>query len=146
MDDRSAEESPLPLRDRMPEYLAVFGIGLGASALIGLVIGLISSAAVISAVGYAIILYGIVFLLAGGASGGGYTNIGIGAVTSMFQGRRTDEEDIDMGEAMGRTRRMSPEERLRRGLRPEANPRAFWQVVGGIAYVAVGLLIVIAAG
>ena len=32
---------------------------------------------------------------------------------------------------------------MRQGLRPEANPRAFWQVVGGGLYVGIGLLIVI---
>jgi hypothetical protein len=30
-------------------------------------------------------------------------------------------------------------ERLRKGLRPQANPTAFWQVIGGIAYLVVGV-------
>jgi len=146
MDDHGIGDVPIPLRERIPEYLAVFGVGLGASALVGLFIGLLSSAETLPSIGYTIILYGVVFLLSGGASGGGYTSLGVGAVTSLFQGRRTDEEHEEMAEAMGRSRRITPEERLRRGLRPEANPRAFWQVVGGAAYITIGLLIVIAAG
>lgn len=146
MADHDSGEVRVPLRERIPEYLAVFGTGLGGSALVGLLIGLLSSAETLAAIGYTIILYGVVFLLAGGASGGGYTNMGIGAVTSLFQGRRTDEEHEEMAEAMGRSRRITPEERLRRGLRPEANPRAFWQVMGGAAYIGIGLLLVIAAG
>jgi hypothetical protein len=37
-------------------------------------------------------------------------------------------------------------ERLRKGLRPEANPSAFWQVIGGIAAVAGGVLLLGAVG
>lgn len=144
--DRDDAEATLPLRDRIPEYLAVFGIGLASSAFVGLLIGLVTSASVLAAVGYSIILFGVVFLLAGGASGGGYTNIGIGAVTSLFQGRRTDEDEQEMRGVRGGSGRISPDERLRRGLRPEANPRAFWQVIGGVAYIVVGLVIVMAAG
>ena len=34
---------------------------------------------------------------------------------------------------------MDPRERLRKGLRPKANPTAFWQVVAGFAYVGIGV-------
>lgn len=146
MDTHDESIGDLPLRDRLPEYGAVFGVGLLGTMVVGLVIGLVSDAGIATAIGYTTILYGVVFLLAGGATGGGYTNIGIGAITSMFQGRRTDEEQSELDEAWGRSRTVSPEERLRRGLRPEANPRAFWQVVGGFTYVAIGLLVVIVAG
>lgn len=139
-------QGDLPLRDRLPEYGAVFGVGLLGTVIVGMAIGLMTDAGVATAIGYTTILYGIVFLLAGGATGGGYTSIGVGAVTAMFQGRRTDEEQSEIDEAWGRSRKLTPEERLHRGLRPEANPRAFWQVVGGFGYVAIGLLIVILSG
>ena len=137
-------ESPesLPLRDRLPDYGAVFGIGLAGCVGVGLVIWLISDVSLASSVGYTIILYGIVLMLAGGATGGGYTNLGMGAVGAMFGTRRADETD-EVGTTWSGREKVDPSERLARGLRPEANPRAFWQVMGGIAYVALGLVIVI---
>lgn len=136
------DDIELSLRDRIPEYLAVFGVGLGAAVVVGAVVGVLSSAGFASAIGYTVVMLGVVFLLAGGASGGGYTNIGIGAVGSMFGGRGRPDEDVESPEARrGGVPKMDPRERLRRGLRPEANPRAFWQVIGGFGYLAVGLLI-----
>ena len=141
--DASRPEDPLPLVDRVPDYLATFSVGLAASTGVGLIVWLISDVSLASSVGYTIILYGIVLLLAGGASGGGYTNLGVGAVGAMFGTRRTDEAQAELEESWQRSKRMDSQERLRRGLRPEANPRAFWQVIGGGLYVAVGLVIVI---
>ncbi len=141
--DPTPHEDPLPLIDRLPDYLATFGIGLAVSIAVGLVVWLVSEVSLASSVGYTIILYGVVLLLAGGASGGGYTNLGVGAVGAMFGARRTDEEHAELNESWHRSPRMDPRERLRRGLRPEANPRAFWQVVGGGIYVAIGLMIVV---
>ena len=141
--DPGTQDSPLSLRDRLPDYLATFGIGLAVSFGIGIVIWLISDIKISLTIGYTTILYGIVLLLAGGASGGGYANLGIGAVGSMFGGRRLDDAENDaMGAQRGRTR-MDSRERLAKGLRPEANPRAFWQVIGGMAYIAIGLAAVI---
>lgn len=141
--DDTAASAELPLRDRLPDYLGVFGIGLAVCAAIGLVIWLISDVALASSVGYTTILYGVVFLLAGGATGGGYTNLGIGAAGALFGTRRADEAQDDVETTGGFRDSVSSQERLRRGLRPEANPRAFWQVLGGAAYIALGLIIVI---
>lgn len=127
----------------MPDYLATFGVGLAASTGVGLIVWLISDVSLASSVGYTIILYGVILLLAGGATGGGYTNLGVGAVGAMFGTRRTDEDHTELDESWQRSKRMDSRERLRRGLRPEANPRAFWQVVGGGLYVALGLTIVV---
>lgn len=131
------EEDVLPLRDRMPDYLAVFGIGLAACVAVGVVIWWISDVKLASSVGYTVILYGVVLALAGGATGGGYTSLGMGAVGAMFGSQRTDEA------AEGGKVRIDPQERLRQGLRPEANPRAFWQVIAAVVYVALGLWIVV---
>jgi hypothetical protein len=127
----------------MPDYLATFGIGLVVTIAIGIGIWLISDIGLSSTIGYTTILYGVVFLLAGGASGGGYVNLGVGAVGSMFGGRRLDDSESGLDSPGDNRKRMDTSERLDKGLRPEANPRAFWQVIGGLSYVAIGLAIVI---
>ena len=134
--------SPLstsPLSERMPDYIVTFTIGLVASLTIGLVVWYFGDSSLSSSLGYTVILYGTVLLLAGGASGGGYTSLGMGALGTFFGTRRIDDV-YETGPLPGAP---SPKERLRRGLRPDANPRAFWQVIGGAIYVAVGLSIVI---
>lgn len=132
------QETP-PLSERMPDYLVTFGIGLAVSVLIGGAIWVISDIPASSTVGYSVILYGVVLALAGGSSGGGYTNLGMGAMGSLFGGPRMDEEPAEFGSS----RTLDSRERLAKGFRPEANPRAFWQVVGGALYIAIGLAIVI---
>jgi len=142
-DDPAPFDDPLPLVDRLPDYLATFGVGLAASLGVGLIVWLVSEVSLASSLGYTIILYGVVLLLAGGASGGGYTNLGVGAVGAMFGTRRTDEAHEELDESWHGSPRVDSRERLARGLRPEANPRAFWQVIGGGIYVAIGLMIVV---
>jgi len=137
------EESHLTLRERMPDYLATFSVGLAVAVLIGLVIWAISDVSLASSVGYTIILYGVVLLLAGGATGGGYTNLGLGAMGALFGTRRSDEAQDEVDVSSSGSRGSDSQDRLRQGLRPEANPRAFWQVIGGGLYVAVGLFIVV---
>ncbi len=123
----------------MPDYLVTFGIGLLGSVAVGIVIWLISDIPLASTVGYTVILYGVVLLLAGGSAGGGYTNLGLGAMGAFFGTRRADEAQPEVDSAFKDT----PHERLQKGLRPEANPRAFWQVMGGTIYIVLGLLVVI---
>lgn len=140
------EELEAPLRDRLPEYLVVFGIGLVAAAAIGAVIGAITDPAVVNSIGYTTMFLGVVLLLAGGAMGGGYTNLGIGAIGAMFGTRRADEEEMDWeGRRKGGSSTGSSD-RLKKGLRPPRNPRAFWQIVGGLAYMAIGFVIVFIGG
>ncbi|MGI9528082.1 MAG: hypothetical protein ACR2NG_00090 [Acidimicrobiia bacterium] len=133
----------LSLRDRLPDYAAVFGVGLAACIGVGLVIYLISDVSLASSIGYTVILYGVVFLLAGGASGGGYTNLGIGAAGALFGTRRADETQDEVEDLQSSKTRLTSQERLQKGLRPEANPRAFWQVMGGVAYIVLGLIVVV---
>lgn len=137
------DDPGLPLRDRLPDYAAVFGVGLAACIGVGLLIYLISDVSLASSVGYTVILYGVVFLLAGGASGGGYTNLGIGAAGALFGTRRADEAQDEVQELRSSKPRLSSQDRLQKGLRPEANPRAFWQVVGGATYIVLGLIVVL---
>lgn len=128
-----------PLSERMPDYVLTFAIGFVGAAAVGLVLWMISDIPLASTVGYTVILYGVVLLLAGGSAGGGYTNLGMGAMGSLFGTRRADEVQPEVASVY----RPTPQERLQKGLRPEANPRAFWQVVAGVLYVALGLLGVI---
>jgi len=95
-----------------------------------------------AAAGYVSIILGTVLLLAGGARGGGYTNMGIGAIEALVGGRNRSHDDFE-GDAEARRgrimKRRDPMERLRKGLRPAANPTAFWQSVAGFAYIGAGL-------
>jgi hypothetical protein len=142
MDDHSdVDDIVLPLRDRIPEYLAVFAVGFGVSAAVGLIIGLVRGGSLWTATGYTVMLLGVVMMLAGGASGGGYTHLGAGAIGAAFGGRRFDEDDEERQEQQT-GKRVDPMDRLRKGLRPEANARAFWQVIGGVLYIAIGIGIV----
>lgn len=143
--DEHTDDTVLTLRDRIPEYLTVFAVGLAASAGVGLLVGLIFGQGIWNGVGYTIVVYGVVMLLAGGASGGGYTHLGAGAIGAAFGGRRTDDEGSE--DQQRRTgQRKDPMERLRKGLRPEANPRAFWQVIAGAVYIAIGIAIISLGG
>ncbi len=67
------------------------------------------------------------------------------AIGAAFGGRRVDEEEQEHQERRTGQRR-DPMERLRKGLRPEANPRAFWQVIAGALYIAIGIGIVSLGG
>lgn len=138
----------LSLAQRLPGYLKSFGLGLAISAGLGAVIGVLSSARLFAAVGYTILFYGIVLLMAGGTAGGGYRNLTLGSVEALFGARSSVDDDLEAPDPddAGNEKPRDPLARLRAGLRPEANPRAFWQVVGGFGYLAIGLGIVIAIG
>ena len=46
------------------------------------------------------------------------------------------DEELRRGEVM---KKRDPMARLRRGLRPQANPTAFWQVIAGFVYIGIGV-------
>lgn len=132
----------VPLRDRLPEYLTVFGLGWAGIVVLGLGIGIFSGASLVEGIAYVAVAYGIVLLLAGGASGGGYTSLGMGAAGAVLGGAHRHDEDFDDPDVRrGRVKRVNPRERLRKGLRPEKNPRAFWQVIAGFGYLAAGVVL-----
>lgn len=117
----------LPLRDRMPDYLALFGIGLGGALAMAFVIMLFGPTFFGSFTNI-LIVYTVVLFMAGGTSGGGYVNLGLGSLAAVSRrGRATETLD----------------DRLRRGLRPGKNPRAFWQVIGGTAYLAIAVVVLV---
>lgn len=132
----------LPLRDRFPDYLMIFGAGWLGITVVGVAIGIFSTASLVEGISYAALGYGVFMLLAGGASGGGYTNLGLGAAGALFGGAHRQDEDFDDPDVRrGRSRRVNARERLNKGLRPERNPRAFWQVIAGFCYLAGAILL-----
>jgi len=132
----------LPLRERVPEYLTIFGVTWAVIVVVGLVIGLFSSASLIEGVAYVALVVALGLLLAGGASGGGYTSLGMGAAGAIFGGRQRHDEDYDDEEVRrGAIKRVNTGDRLRRGLRPERNTRAFWQVIAGFVILAAAMIL-----
>jgi hypothetical protein len=132
----------LSLRERFPTYLKAFGLGLVVTGLLGLGLFAVTELPVGEALGYSWIFSGTILLLAGGARGGGYSNLSVGALEAMVGGRNRSDDDFegDAEQRQGKTmRRRDPMERLRRGLRPPPNPSAFWQIIAGFGYIALGL-------
>lgn len=131
-----------PLRERFPVYVKVFFIGLAAIGVLGLIVLLVSSARPAHAFGYSAVAAGTLSLLVGGAGGGGYANIAVGAASALVGGRNTQHDDVE-GDAELRhgkvMKRRDPMDRLRRGLRPPPNPRAFWGAIAGFLYIAIGI-------
>ena len=129
------DASRLSLRARLPEYVAVFGVGLAAASGVGLMVALLFGPAVASAVGYSIVLLGVALVFGGGAAGGGLASYGLGEGVmrrTYAQGSEREYQHTSV----------DPVERIRRSMRPRANPSAFWQVVGGVLYIVVGLVVV----
>ncbi len=141
------EDIVLPLRDRLPDYLVTFGIMWAIIAAVGVGVGLFTTASLIEGVSYIALATGLALLLAGGASGGGYTSLGMGAAGAIFGSRQRHDEEFDDAEVRrGRLKRVSAQDRLRRGLRPEKNPRAFWQVIAGFINLAASMGLLMAFG
>jgi hypothetical protein len=118
----------LPLRDRMPEYLALFGLGLVVGLTVGWVVGLIFSVPMAKAIGYTFFALGLFLLLGGGAAGGEYKALGLG------QGAGRVKHIIDEDPHVLQD--------LRSARRPGRNPAAFWMVVAGAIYTGLGLVVV----
>ena len=143
----SPEDILLPLRDRFPDYLATFGILWAAIVVTGLAIGLFTEESLVEGIAYVALATGIALMLAGGASGGGYTSLGMGAAGAIFGSRQRHDDEFDDAEVRrGRLKRIDAQERLRRGLRPEKNPRAFWQVIAGAINLAAAMALLIGFG
>lgn len=133
----------LPLRERLPEYVAVFVVGIAVAGAGGLLVGALSRVAMAAAVGYSIMILGVAVLFAGGVTGGGYSGLRM-----EYVARRMVLHG--MGREPGRPAReypagLDPVEQIRGSMRPKANPAAFWQVIGGVLYIAVGLAVVVFA-
>jgi hypothetical protein len=120
----------------MPRYLRAFGLGFVGIAALAVLMLLLSSTPLDTAFGSAAVFVGTSLLLVGGLSGGGYSNIGFGAAEAVL-GRRRRFDDDPVRESQEIVH--DPMARLRRGLRPPPNPKAFWQVIAGCLYIALGI-------
>ena len=69
----------LPLRERFPDYLRAFALGVAITAAVGLVLWQLTSFTLEHAIGYTWLFTGVLLWLVGGARGGGYTNLSLGA-------------------------------------------------------------------
>ena len=117
----------LPLRSRLPEYVALFGVGLVGATSIGWLVGLMFGLPMAQAVGYTVFAFGLFCLLGGGAAGGEYKALGIGQGVGRV--KHAIDEDPNVLED------------LRRARRPGRNPAAFWMIIAGAVYTAIGMLI-----
>ncbi len=126
---RSADDAwaALPLRARMPEYAALFATGLVATAAVGGLIGLLFNVPLATTMGYSFFGIGLICVLGGGAAGGDYKSLGLG----QGAGRVKFVYDEDPHAI----------EDLRSARRPGRNPPAFWLIIAGFLYGAIGLLI-----
>lgn len=141
-DTRTGEFVAEPLRERFPVYIKVFILGLVGISLIALMVTLLSDTSPDAAFGFSAIFSGTFLILVGGARGGGYSNLGVGAVEALVGGRNRVDDDVETDAELRQgkvLRRRDPMARLRRGLRPPPNPSAFWQTIAGFAYIAIGL-------
>lgn len=131
-----------PLRERFPVYIKTFLLGLAVIGVVAAGVVLFTDTRPGHAFGFTAIFMGTLLLLIGGAKGGGYSNIGLGAVEALVGGRNRVDDDPETDEGMRRGEvlpRRDPMARLRRGLRPPPNPSAFWQTIAGFLYIAMGV-------
>jgi len=119
-----------PLSARMPRYLKNYGVLVAGSVVVGVVFGLFSDAGVVRAIGGTFAIVGLLVAGVGAFFGGGYDSLGRGTTGLLFGGRGPEDPKKDATYF---------QDRLREGLRPEANPGAFWGVLGGIGLVVAGL-------
>jgi hypothetical protein len=117
----------LPLRARMPEYVALFGLGLVGGLVVGWLVGLAFGAPMAEAVGYTFLALGLFCLLGGGSAGGEYKALGLGQGAGRM--KHIIDEDPNVRQD------------LRSARRPGRNPAAFWMVIAGGLYTAIGLII-----
>ena len=108
-----------PLRDRLPYYARWFGVEVGAAAIISLVVWWLADMSWPQAFGVSLVGIGLLPLLAGGMSGGGYTTAGRYGV--LFGKRHDQGWDSTAGEI---ARAQDLRDRLRDRLRPAPNPTA----------------------
>ena len=118
----------LPLRARLPEYVALFGLGVFAALLVGSAIGWVFSVEMVTAVGYTFFALGLFCVLGGGARGGEYKALGLGQGAGRVK-FTSDEDPSDLVD-------------LRSARRPGRNPGAFWMIIAGLLYGSIGILIV----
>lgn len=140
----SASSTPT-FAERIRDYLTVFAIGIVVAGVVGVVLVVFgSSVGFASAFGYTLVAFGTLLLLVGGVAGGGYSKIGTGFMSTLRGAWRPhSEETATSGEP---TATIDPADIPKPSIHPKrrgVDPAAFWQVMGGFAYFALGSLVVL---
>ena len=112
------------------DNLVLFAAGFGGAAVVGFLVLLLTEGSFLAGFGYTLIALAALTLLSGGVAGGRYAHLNIRP--NQLSSRDDSDADRDRQET-------EPEHR---GKRTESDRRAFWQVAFGIAYLAIGGLIV----
>lgn len=130
-----------PLRQRLPRYARWLGVEIAAALVISLVVWSLADVSWFTSIGGTLVGMGALSLLSGGANGGGFVTAGD---YGIFYGRRHDQGwDSTAGE-IGRARDLR--DRLAAHLRPRRNPTAWWQVIGGLILVGLGIVALALSG
>ena len=125
-----------PLRDRLWVCGRWLLVEIAAAAAISLVVWWLTQLSWLDALASCLVGIGLLSLLSGGMSGGGFVTAG---PYGAFFGRR---HDAGWNSSAGEMRRAQDlRERLRANLRPRANPTAFWQVIGGCVLIGLGVVV-----
>jgi hypothetical protein len=129
---RQSEE---PLRQRLPRYASWLVVEVAAAFLIALVVWWLTDLSWTTSIGGTLVGTGALSLLAGGASGGGFVTAG--DYGTRYGQRHHQGWDSTAGE-IGRAQDLR--DRLAAHLRPRRNPAAWWQVIGGLALIGLGIV------
>jgi hypothetical protein len=124
-----------PLRQRLSRYSLWLGIEVGAAAGIAVVVWLMADVSWPTAFGGTLVAMGTLSLLAGGATGGGFVTAGD---YGTLYGRRHDSGWKSTAGEIGRAQDLR--DRLAIRLRPRRNPTAWWQVIGGLVLIGLGIV------
>lgn len=124
------------LSDRLPTYAKWLAVEAGAAALIGTAVWALSDITWRGGFGGALVAIGVLSLLTGGMSGGGYMTAGGYGI--LFGSRHNEGWDSTAGEI---DRAQDLRGRLMDNLRPRRNATAFWQVIGGLVVLGLGFAV-----
>lgn len=146
------------LRYRLPDYGVVFLVGALAIAGLGAAVGALVGASLPASIGWTAMSIGVALASAGAVAGGGYGNLGIGDGIGRMTAHSS--RDFRFGETTEGTA-AAPRVSKRYGVgaeagygadllgglrlthRPGKNPSAFWTVVAGGLYTAIGAWLVL---
>ncbi len=134
---------PLETRwQRLARYARDFVGAVAVAIAVGGVLGAVTPLSLADGIATALLVVGVGLLLAGGLTGGGYVRTS--GDYGIHYGKRHDEGLHSTEGDIARIRDLRA--RMRRELRPGADPAAFWQVIGGLVAAGLGVLVLQIAG
>ena len=135
--DRHAAE---PLSERLPTYLSWFVVEVGLAFVLSILVRWLTDVTWLEALAFSLFGLGVLSSFVGGLSGGGFVTAGNYGIN---YGRRHDQGWNSTQGEIGRAQDLR--DRLRSRLRPKPNPTAFWQVIGGLALIGLGIAVLAVA-